>query len=297
MGGKDSPPPQCTSASPMQSPKMYGGHRSQRSNTFVARPSPIEYVPRNKGAINVDLKLPCESKSQTLPREKPSQPQVSSPTSPRGDGSYSPIRAYMECFQPQTLKCALVGDSGVGKTSMLMAYTVEKFPETHAPTIFDKFSTSLSVYGKRVSITLCDTAGQDDFSHLRPLCYPDVDVAIVCYSIANPDSYENVKTKWIKEVRRHCPGVPVVLVGTQVDKREDPVTLKELKSKGKRPMSRSDGNKLLSQIKATCYVECSALTQLNIKNAFDEAIAAALELSSSSGKRSTQCMKPGCTIL
>ena len=89
----------------------------------------------------------------------------------------------------------------------------------------------------------------------------------------------------------------MILVGTQADKREDPVTLKALKSKGKRPMSRSDGNKLLSQIKATCYVECSALTQCNIKNAFDEAIAAALELSSS-GKHTTQCIsKAGCTIL
>ena len=143
MGGKDSPPPQCTTASPMQSPKL-DGHRSQRSHTFVARPSPIEYMPRNKGTVNVDLKLPCESKSQTLPRERPNPTQASSPTSPRGDGSYSPIRAYMECFQPQTLKCALVGDSGVGKTSMLMAYTVDKFPETHAPTIYDKFSSKFA---------------------------------------------------------------------------------------------------------------------------------------------------------
>lgn len=122
-------------------------------------------------------------------------------------------------------------------------------------------------------------------------------MAIICYSIADPDSYENVKTKWIKEVRRHCPGVPVILVGTKADKREDPVTLKELKCKGKRPMSRSDGNKLLSQIKGACYVECSALTQLNIKTAFDEAIAAGLELSSSSGKRATRCISNGCTIL
>lgn len=199
-------------------------------------------------------------------------------------------------------------------------------------TFLCSLAASISVYGKRVSVTLCDTAGQvniariavtlliysvntevaqwillsfitfppsqDDFSHLRPLCYPDVDVVIVCFSTVDPESYENIKSKWAKEVRRHCPGVPIILVGTKVDRREDPFTLKDLKSKGRRPIWRSDGNKLLSQIKGTCYVECSALTQLNIKNAFDEAIAAALELSSSgSGKRLTHCVKRGCTIL
>ncbi len=144
MGGKDSPPPQCSSLSPMmQSQKL----RAQRSQTFsTTKPTRIEYMSRNKTEVNVDLKMPpCNEpsssssvqKSSTLPRV------MSGPVSPREDGSYSPIRAYMECFQPQTLKCALVGDSGVGKTSMLLAYTVDKFPETHAPTIFDKFSCKL----------------------------------------------------------------------------------------------------------------------------------------------------------
>lgn len=140
MGGKDSPPPQCISASPMQSPIL----RTQRSQTFssATKPTRIEYMPKNKTEVNVDLKLPCNDSSSTV--QSHTLPRVQSgPVSPREDGSYSPIRAYMDVFQPQTLKCALVGDSGVGKTSMLLAYTVDKFPETHAPTIFDKFSCKL----------------------------------------------------------------------------------------------------------------------------------------------------------
>ena len=135
---------------------------------------------------------------------------------------------------------------------------------------------------------------QDDFAHLRPLCYPQVDVALVCFSVVDIASYDNVKLKWIKEIRRHCPGVPVVLVGTQIDRREDTRVLKLLKLQGKRPLSKSDGNKLASQCKASCYVECSALTQHNVKNTFDEAIAVALELDHSS-KHTPQCA--GCTIL
>lgn len=136
---------------------------------------------------------------------------------------------------------------------------------------------------------------QDDFAHLRPLCYPQVDVALICFSVVDTVSYENAKTKWAKEIRRHCPGVPIVFVGTQLDKRENPTVLKELKSQGKRTVSRSDGNKLVSLCKATSYIECSALTQSNVKGAFDEAIAVALELNSASGKHTPQCA--GCTIL
>lgn len=118
----------------------------------------------------------------------------------------------------------------------------------------------------------------------------------MCFSVVDSASYENIKTKWSKEVRRHCPGVPIVLVGTQIDKREDSVITKKLKSRGLRTVSRSDGVKLASLIRATTYVECSALRQLNVKNAFDEAIAAALELGNGSRKKSPQCVG-GCTIL
>lgn len=135
---------------------------------------------------------------------------------------------------------------------------------------------------------------QEDFAHLRPLCYPQVDVALICFSVVDHASFENAKTKWLKEIRRNCPGVPIIIVGTQVDKRHDSQELKLLKSQGKRPLSKADGNKLASQCRATCYVECSALTQHNVKDTFDEAIAAALELNSST-KHTPQCV--GCSIL
>ena len=125
MGGKDSPPP-CVSVSHVQSPKLvFNRERSQSEKKSLRRhPSPIQLLPRSKS--DVDLEAHWQpNESQSLPR----------------DCKYSPIRAYMECLSPQTLKCAIVGDSGVGKTSMLMSYTVDKFPETHAPTIYDKYSS------------------------------------------------------------------------------------------------------------------------------------------------------------
>lgn len=131
---------------------------------------------------------------------------------------------------------------------------------------------------------------QDDFAHLRPLCYPQLDVALICFSLVDYASFESVKTKWIKEIKRHCPSTPIVLVGTQSDKRDNP---KALKAEGKKIVSKSEGQRLATQIRASSYIECSALTQFNVKGTFDEAIAAALELNL---KSRPQCIS-ACTIL
>ena len=55
---------------------------------------------------------------------------------------------------------------------------------------------------------------------------------LVCFSVNSTDSLENVKTKWIPEVAHYCPGVPIILVGTKADLREDPEELESLKEKG-----------------------------------------------------------------
>ena len=52
----------------------------------------------------------------------------------------------------------------------------------------------------QVELALWDTAGQEDYDRLRPLSYPDTDVILMCFSIDNPDSLENIPEKWNPEV-------------------------------------------------------------------------------------------------
>lgn len=66
-----------------------------------------------------------------------------------------------------------------------------------------------------------DTAGQDDYARLRPLSYPDTDVFMVCFSIDEPQSFENVVEKWIPEVKHHMPYAHIVLVGLREDLRRN----------------------------------------------------------------------------
>ncbi|KAJ1680382.1 GTPase Cdc42 [Spiromyces aspiralis] len=177
----------------------------------------------------------------------------------------------------QTIKCVVVGDGAVGKTCLLISYTTNKFPSEYVPTVFDNYAVTVMIGDEPYTLGLFDTAGQEDYDRLRPLSYPQTDVFLVCFSVISTASFENVKEKWIPEVRHHCPGVPCLLVGTQIDLRDDPNTIEKLRKQNQVPISPDRGEKLAMDMGAVKYVECSALTQKGLKNVFDEAIVAALD--------------------
>ena len=120
------------------------------------------------------------------------------------------------------------------------------------------------------TLGLFDTAGQEDYDRLRPLSYPQTDVFLVCFSVTSPASFENVREKWFPEVHHHCPGVPCLIVGTQVDLRDDPSVREKLSKQKMQPVRNEDGEKMAKELGAVKYVECSALTQYKLKDVFDE---------------------------
>jgi len=159
----------------------------------------------------------------------------------------------------------------------LISYTTNKFPSEYVPTVFDNYAVTVMIGDEPYTLGLFDTAGQEDYDRLRPLSYPQTDVFLICFSVMSPASFENVKEKWNPEVNHHCPGVPCIIVGTQIDLREDPVLLEKLARQKQKPIEYTQGDKLARELGAVKYVECSALTQKGLKNVFDEAIVAALE--------------------
>ncbi|XAR59838.1 hypothetical protein NMG60_11015821 [Bertholletia excelsa] len=176
---------------------------------------------------------------------------------------------------PRFIKCVIVGDGAVGKTCMLISYTSNTFPTGYVPTVFDNSNASVVVDGSTVNLALWDTAGQEDYDRLRPLSYPDTDVVILAFSLTSKASYENVSIKWIPELRHFCPGVPIVLVGTKLDLREDEQFF--VNNPGAVPITTAQGEELKTMIGAAAYIECSSKTQQNVRAVFDAAIEVVLQ--------------------
>ncbi|XP_065034042.1 rac-like GTP-binding protein 2 isoform X2 [Musa acuminata AAA Group] len=192
------------------------------------------------------------------------------------------------------IKCVTVGDGAVGKTCMLICYTSNKFPTDYIPTVFDNFSANVSVDGSIVNLGLWDTAGQEDYSRLRPLSYRGADIFVLAFSLISRASYENVLKKWMPELRRFAPNVPIVLVGTKLDLREDKGYLAD--HPGATAITPAQGEELRKQIGAAAYIECSSKTQQNVKAVFDTAIKVVLqpprrkEVPKKKSKRSSGCL-------
>lgn len=68
--------------------------------------------------------------------------------------------------------------------------------------------------------------------------------------------------QWVPEITHHCQKTPFLLVGTQIDLRDDAATIEKLAKNKQKPISFEQGEKLAKELKAVKYVECSALTQV-----------------------------------
>lgn len=97
----------------------------------------------------------------------------------------------------------------------------------------------------------------------------------MCFSVVIPSSFNNVCEKWLPEIKRHREQAPIILVGTQCDLKQDVKVLIDLADHNEQPVSSEAAAKFAHKI-GTVYVECSALTQKNLKHVFDTAILAGL---------------------
>lgn len=193
----------------------------------------------------------------------------------------------------QNVKLVVVGDGAIGKTCFLVSYTQNGFPTDYVPTVFDSYSCNVSVDGKTINLTLWDTAGQEDYDRLRPLSYPATDVFLAMFSVVNPSSFHNVQDKWLPEVRHHCPDVPIILVGTKIDLRENSEIITRLQMRQQTPVRYEQGAQLAHEQECAKYMECSALTQRGLHDVFTEAIREAIKAKTTTPKKSGKKSKHG----
>ncbi|XP_033625044.1 rho-related protein racA-like [Asterias rubens] len=176
----------------------------------------------------------------------------------------------------ENLKLVMLGDGAVGKSALLITYTTNSFPSNYIPTVFDNYSASVNVGGKPYNLGLFDTAGQEDYDRLRPLCYPGTDIFVLSFSVASRDSFLNIESKWLPEIKHHMPGVPILLVATKTDLRQGSTHTCIYFDEGFK----------LAQKHNMEYTETSALQGNNVKPCFEKAVYMAVSGMGSSGRKS-----------
>eukprot|EP01022_Parablepharisma_sp_SALTPOND_P012851 TRINITY_DN1668_c0_g1_i7.p2 TRINITY_DN1668_c0_g1~~TRINITY_DN1668_c0_g1_i7.p2 ORF type:complete len:237 (-),score=31.23 TRINITY_DN1668_c0_g1_i7:1226-1849(-) len=117
------------------------------------------------------------------------------------------------------VKIVLLGDSHVGKTSIVQRYIHDRFGET-APTVGATYSSKYAEFPNlqtAVKFNLWDTAGEEKFRSLGRIYYQDALAAVLVFDMTDKDSYENTQ-RWMEEIRQHRGDeIVIILVGNKTD--------------------------------------------------------------------------------
>ncbi|XP_076283611.1 ras-related protein Rab-37 isoform X3 [Lasioglossum baleicum] len=154
-------------------------------------------------------------------------------------------------------KTILLGDSGVGKTSLLVQFDTGRFQHGNfAATVGIGFTNKVVVVDDTsIKLQIWDTAGQERFRSVTHAYYRDAHALLLLYDVTNKTSYDNIRA-WLSEIREHAnEDVVIMLLGNKSDCGTE------------RVVKREDGERLAQEYKVP-FMETSAKTGLNVELAF-----------------------------
>lgn len=154
------------------------------------------------------------------------------------------------------IKLLLIGDSGVGKSSMMIKFSDDMFSEQSIPTIGVDFKIkTIEFAGKIYKIQIWDTAGQERFRTITSSYYRGAQGIVIVYDVTNRDTYDNVKI-WLTECERYNNKAKIILVGNKCD------------LSSKRTVTTEEAEEY-AKIMGYKFIETSAKTNKGIDDAFN----------------------------
>lgn len=170
-----------------------------------------------------------------------------------GDRSDFPKTTYDVLY-----RLVLIGDSGVGKTALLLRYSDNMFHTSFITTIGIDFRIkTIEVDGKRVKLQIWDTAGQEQFHSVASSYYRNAHGIMLIYDITSAESFIHI-SKWASNISNNAPtNVKQVLVGNKSDMGEN-----------KRVIEKDRGKTLADELNMS-FLETSAKTDTNVDVAFE----------------------------
>ena len=129
----------------------------------------------------------------------------------------------------QNIKIALIGDCGVGKTSISVRYTRNEFKNEYVSTSGASYSIKkVEKFGETLQLDIWDTAGQERYRSLGRNFYKDAFIVILVYDITRQETFENLKSVWYKELEENGEEKPILaIVGNKSDQYELDNTVNE----------------------------------------------------------------------
>lgn len=164
-----------------------------------------------------------------------------------------------------TLKILIIGESSVGKSSLLLRFIHDRFNDDLGLTIGVDFKTkTVMVDGHAVKLAVWDTAGQERFRTLTPSYYRDAQGAVLVYDVTDRASFIKLES-WLNELSMYSTrsGIVKMIVGNKIDK-------------GERAVTREEGKQFARRHK-TLFIEASAKTKDGVKFAFEDLVQKIIE--------------------
>ena len=123
--------------------------------------------------------------------------------------------------EPESIKVVLVGESGVGKTSIIQQFIANKFDEHRETSLSAQFVSKTMDFNdldKKIKFDIWDTVGQEKYRSLAKIFYKDAKVIIFVYDITTDYSFNELKNYWYEETKTNSDGNPILaVVGNKVD--------------------------------------------------------------------------------
>ena len=156
------------------------------------------------------------------------------------------------------IKVTLIGESSVGKTSIINRYTRDDFAQDLESTLGANYSQKKIVrHGKKIRLDLWDTAGQEKYRAIGRHFYKESYIVCLVYDITSKSSFENIKKIWYPELKEYGEKLKILaLVGNKIDKYLE----EEVKE--------DEAQKFADEIKAI-YKRTSAMEGTNIEELFN----------------------------
>lgn len=153
-------------------------------------------------------------------------------------------------------KYIIIGDTGVGKSCMLLQFTDKRFQPVHDLTIGVEFGARLvNIDHNQIKLQIWDTAGQESFRSITRSYYRDAAGALLVYDITRRESFNHL-TRWLEEARQNGnPNMTIMLIGNKCDLEH------------RRAVSTKEGE-LFAQENGLIFLETSAKTAANVEAAF-----------------------------